>query len=70
VSEVVIFTKPGCPHCAGAKEDLEKRGIAYVEHNVWAEPAALQRMLDLNGGRRHVPTIVEDGKVTIGFHGY
>jgi glutaredoxin 3 len=31
--------------------------------------AELARMLELSGGRRKVPVIVEDGKVTIGFGG-
>ncbi|MGD2205931.1 MAG: glutaredoxin family protein [Anaerolineae bacterium] len=70
MSNVTIYTKPGCPYCAAAKDDLQKKGVHYVEHNVKADKAALRRMLDLNGGRRHVPTIVKDHKVTVGFHGY
>jgi glutaredoxin len=31
--------------------------------------AALARMLEHTGGRREVPVIVVDGKVTIGFGG-
>jgi glutaredoxin-like protein len=27
----VIFTKPGCPHCARAKSLLEANGVAYEE---------------------------------------
>ncbi len=70
MSEIVIFTKPGCPHCAAAKEDFRRRGIAYLECNAQGDAAALRRMLELNGGRRHVPTIVEDDRVTVGFDGY
>jgi glutaredoxin len=70
MSDVTIYTKPGCPHCAAAKEDLKNRGVAYIEYDVRADPAALRRMLDLNGGRRHVPTIVENGEATVGFRGY
>ena len=70
MSQVVIFTKPGCPHCAAAKEDLRRRGIPYLEHNAQDAAAALRRMLELNGGRRHVPTIVEGDRVTVGFDGY
>jgi glutaredoxin len=70
MSEVTIFVKPGCPHCAGLKDDLRRRGIAYTEHNVLADPAALRRMLALNGGRRHVPTLLEGDRVTVGFEGY
>ena len=70
MSDATIFTKPGCPYCVAAKDDFQRRGVRYVEHNVVADPDALRRMLELNGGRRHVPTIVQDGGVTVGFHGY
>lgn len=70
MSEIVIFTKPGCPHCAAAKEDFRRRGIAYLEYNAEDDAGALRRMLELNGGRRHVPTIVEGDRVTVGFDGY
>ena len=70
MSQVEIFTKAGCPYCAGARDDLQKRGIAFAEHNVKADKKALRRMLELNGGQRRVPTIIQDGKVTVGFRGY
>jgi glutaredoxin-like protein len=28
---VVVFAKPGCPHCARAKAVLEREGVAYTE---------------------------------------
>jgi hypothetical protein len=31
--------------------------------------AAMEQMLGLNGGARRVPTIVEEGRVTVGFGG-
>jgi glutaredoxin 3 len=70
MSNVTIYTKPGCPYCAAAKDDLQQRGVRYTEHNVKADTTALRRMLELNGGRRHVPTIVQSDKVTVGFGGY
>ena len=70
MDEVTIFTKPGCPHCAAAKDDLQRRGVQYTEYNVRDDPAALRRMMELNGNRRNVPTLVEGGRVTVGFHGY
>lgn len=70
MSDAIIYTKPGCPYCAAAKDNLQQRSISYTEHNVSADRAALRRMLESNGNRRRVPTIVQDGKVTVGFHGY
>ena len=70
MSEATIYTKPGCPYCAAARDDLKQRRIQYTEHNVKADAAALRQMLSLNGGRRQVPTIVRDDQVSVGFHGY
>lgn len=70
MSELTVYTKPGCPYCAAAKDDFERRGVEYTEHNVKADAKALKQMLELNGGQRKVPTIVQDDKVTVGFNGY
>jgi glutaredoxin len=64
-----IFTKPDCPYCRALKRKLEHDRTPYVEHNAQDDPQALRRMMDLNGGKRNVPTIVSEGQVTVGFHG-
>ena len=69
MAEVTIYTKPGCPYCAGAKEYYRSKGVAFKELNVPGNAAALAEMLKVNGGQQRVPTIVEDGKATIGFNG-
>lgn len=66
---VTIYTKPGCPYCAAAKADYEARGVPFKEVSVPGDEKALKEMLSYSGGRRNVPTIVEDGKVTVGFGG-
>jgi glutaredoxin 3 len=70
MGEVTIFTKPGCPYCAAAVDDFQRRGIQFAEHNVKADKKALRRMLELNGDRRQVPTIQQGDQVTVGFNGY
>jgi glutaredoxin 3 len=70
VDQITIYTKPGCPYCAAAKDDLRRRGLQFAEYNVQDDPPALRRMLELNGNRRHVPTLVEGGRVIVGFNGY
>lgn len=65
---VTIYTKNGCPHCASAKMDLEKRGIKFEEVNVSANPGRIKEMMRLSGGRK-VPVVVVDGKVTVGHNG-
>jgi glutaredoxin 3 len=70
MTEATIYTKPGCPYCAAAKDDLQQRGLPYTEYNVQSDEAALQRMLALNGGHRRVPTVIHGSQVSVGFHGY
>ena len=66
---VLIFGKDGCPYTEAAVESFEQRGIAAQYINVKKDPADLERMLQLSGGKRRVPVIVEAGKVTIGYGG-
>lgn len=63
---VIIYTKPGCPYCAAAKQDLEARGTEYAEIDVYTSPGALEQLRELTGGMNVVPVIVdEDGEVHI-----
>jgi glutaredoxin len=43
--------------------------VAFEYINVKKNPAELERMLGFSNGRRAVPVIVEDDRVTIGFGG-
>jgi glutaredoxin 3 len=67
---VELYTTASCPHCAAAREDLEWRGIEYVEFDVECDPDARERMLRLADGARTVPVIIEEGhQVQIGWMG-
>ena len=62
----VIYTKPGCPYCASAKQDLEARGIDYLEIDVYTSPGAREDLAELTGGMNVVPVVIEeDGTVRI-----
>ena len=45
------------------------KGYAVDYHDVKKSPAQLTEMLSHSGGRRDVPVIVDEGRVTIGFGG-
>jgi len=68
-AEIVMYVKDGCPYCAGLRAKLQADGTPFVEHNVQRDRDALSRMLELNGGRRQVPTWVHGGQVTVGYNG-
>ncbi|MGM0593608.1 MAG: glutathione peroxidase [Pseudomonadota bacterium] len=57
---VSLFTKPGCPFCAKAKEMLEAKGMGYEEINLGHD--ATLRSLRAITGRDTVPQVFIDGK--------
>ncbi len=67
--EVTIYTKPGCPYCAAAKQHYTNEGIAFTEFDVKADEAHSAKAEELAGGSKIVPVIVEDGEVKLGFGG-
>jgi len=69
MADVTIYTKPGCPYCAKAKEHYTAKGIDFKEIDVYDVPGAKEEAIRLSDGQAIVPVIVEDGKVQVGFGG-
>jgi glutaredoxin 3 len=67
---IELYTTAGCPYSEAAREDLVWRGVDFIEYDVERDPEARGRMLELTGGTRTVPVILEEGKpVQIGWMG-
>ena len=66
---VLIFGKDTCPYTQAARDHYLSLAAPVEYFNVKKNPAALDRMLAFSHGKRQVPVIVEDDKVTIGFGG-
>lgn len=67
---VELYSTRGCPYSASAREDLEWRGVDFVEYDVEEDREAYERMLEFSGGKRTVPVTVERGKpVQVGYKG-
>jgi len=69
MSEVTIYTKPGCPYCEAARDDLKKRGVSYAEFDVTASKKFADNALKHSNGQRIVPIIVTGSEVQLGFNG-
>jgi len=67
--QVTIYTKPDCPFCAAAKQDLEERGVPYKELSIQDNPKVAQEVMRLSNGKGIVPILVIDEEVKIGFGG-
>lgn len=65
---VLIYGKDSCPYTSDAREHYARLGeVQYF--NVKKDADALERMLELTGGTRRVPVIVEGARVIVGFGG-
>jgi glutaredoxin 3 len=62
MAEVEIYTTPLCPYCWRAKRLLNKKGIAFVEIDLWQHPQRRPEMIERTGGRRTVPQLFVDGR--------
>lgn len=54
---VEIYTTPFCGFCAMAKRLLDRKGVAYREIDVSADPSLRAAMVQRANGRRTVPQI-------------
>ena len=60
--DVELYTASGCQYSEAAREDLEWRGVEFIEYDVEKDAEARKRMMEVTGGNRTVPVIVEEGK--------
>jgi glutaredoxin 3 len=60
--EVEIYTTPLCGYCVRAKRLLDRKGVAYVEVDLWSAPERRPEMIARAGGRRTVPQIFIGGQ--------
>lgn len=66
---VLIFGKSDCPYTSAARQHFRSRGVEVEYFDVEADAAAMRRFLELSGGQRRVPLIVDEGRVSQGFGG-
>ena len=52
-----LYITTWCPDCQEAKQFLRERGVSFEETNVDEDPDAEDLVLQVNEGRRKVPTI-------------
>jgi glutaredoxin 3 len=69
MAPITIYTKPGCPYCQAAKDDMRARNVEYKEVSVPGDARAMAELAELTGGENVVPVIVDGDKVQIGFGG-
>ena len=58
MSEIELYTLPGCPFCAKVESKLEALGLDYVEHVV-PGPHGQRSEVEAVSGQTGVPVIVD-----------
>ena len=66
---ILIYTHPECSYSTAAKDEYQKKGIAFDEIDVTVHPEAIPELERLTGGERITPVMVEGETVTVGYHG-
>ena len=66
---VLIYGKDGCGYTKAACDAYAARNVAFQYVNVQADAEKLKEMLRHTKGKRVVPVVVEDGRVTVGWNG-
>lgn len=62
MAEVEMYTTMFCPYCARARALLQRKGVAFVDHDIAEEPQLRAEMIARSGGRTTVPQIFIDGQ--------
>ena len=62
MAEVELYTTMFCPYCARARALLERKGVAYADIDILAEPVRRGEMIRRAGGRATVPQIFINGE--------
>ena len=68
-ANVTLYTHPECGYSDALKEELDEAGTAYDEIDLSRRPEAWADLEKLTDGERITPVMVEDGVVSVGFHG-
>lgn len=62
MAEITVYTTTWCGDCRRTKQFLRERGVEFREVNIDESPEAEKLVLEVNNGRRKVPTIEVDGR--------
>ena len=57
MADVTIYTRMMCGYCMAAKRLLDRKGVAYVEHDASFSPELRREMISRANGRTTFPQI-------------
>jgi glutaredoxin len=57
MNDITMYTTSRCPDCLRVKSFLKDRGVEFREVNIEKDRSAEQIVIQVNNGKRKVPTI-------------
>lgn len=57
MTQVTIYTRPGCGYCARALQTLQAKGADFTQIDVGADPSKRAEMIERSGGGSTYPQI-------------
>lgn len=69
VEKLILYTHPDCSYSDALKGEFDAEGRVYDEIDLSIKPEAWADLEKLTDGERITPVMVENGEVTVGFHG-
>jgi mycoredoxin len=57
VSQVLLYTRPGCPYSTRLRAKLRLARIPYTQVDIWQDPEAAAVVRSVNDGDELVPTV-------------
>jgi mycoredoxin len=58
---ITMYTTSWCGDCRVTKQVLNSKGISFKEVNIEEDPAAAEIVMQVNNGKRSVPTLEYNG---------
>lgn len=70
MADLELYGTERCPYTEELREKLRWEKRDFTEYDVEENDEARERMIDLTGGKRTVPVLVEEGEVVqVGWQG-
>lgn len=66
---VILYTHPDCTFSDALLAELNEAGTSYEQIDLARSPERWEELEALTGGERITPVMIENGQVSVGFHG-
>ncbi len=65
MADVTIYWRPMCGYCTQLKRELDRRGVAYAEVDIWQDRSKAEVVKAATGGDEVVPTVEVSGRFLV-----